>query len=661
MGAENYFDEVPIVWAPTAERVNAANITRFMTRHQIGTLKELRSRAEGDPSWFWGAVMEDLRWPFVTPYSEVLDMSQGKPWPRFFVGGQTNVAMAALDRHQQHDMAHKLAIIGHPESGAIKSWTYQDLYRDANRVAATLRSLGVDRGTVVGVYLPMIGEAVVAMLALAKIGAIFMPIFSGYGAEAMRIRLDDAGASVLICADGFTRRGRFVEMKTTVDEAIHDSATVSTVIVVQKTGAKIDWVEGRDRWWSDLLQGESVSNQTTPLPADTPLMILYTSGTTGKPKGAVHSHTGFPVKCTQDLQHSFDLKPEDILFWFTDMGWMMGPFMVYGGLVTGCTIVLYDGTPDWPDPSALWRIIAQYGVSVFGISPTVIRSLMTVGTDPLQGHDLTSLRILGSSGEPWNPEPWRWFFTHVGQGRCPIVNYSGGTEISGGILAASAVEPQKPCAFSGPIPGMAARVLDDQGMPMSGDVGELALLGPWPGMTHGFWHDESRYLESYWNRFEGIWVHGDFAYIDQDGFWYILGRSDDTIKVAGKRVGPAEVESILVGHDAVREAAAIGVPHPVKGETIVCFVAPKHAAIEETELIALVEKHLGKALRPSKVVMVQELPKTRNGKIVRRALKAQYLGRPLGDVSAIENLESLAAIPQVVDPVPPRDTLSTEV
>ncbi len=659
MAEDNYFEEVPIVWTPSPERVTSANITRFMTRHHLSTLQELRNRAEADPGWFWGRVMEDLEWPFPTPYREVLDVSQGAPWPKFFVGGETNVALAALDRHQDAGLGGKVAVIAHPESGDMKTWTYRELYDEANQVAARLRTLGVSKGTVVAVYLPMIGEAVVAMLALAKIGAIFLPIFSGYGADAVRIRLEDAGASIIICADGFTRRGRLVEMKTTVDEAIRTLPTVRTVIVVKKTGHAVNWVADRDRWWTDLLTNEAVSDQTTTFAADTPLMILYTSGTTGKPKGALHSHTGFPVKCTQDLQHSFDLKSDDVLFWFTDMGWMMGPFMVYGGLVTGATIVLYDGTPDWPDASALWRIIAEHRVSLFGISPTVIRSLMAEGTEPLEGHDLTSLRVLGSSGEPWNPEPWQWFFTHVGRTHCPIVNYSGGTEISGGILAASAVEPQKPCAFSGPIPGMAARVLDEQGVPVSGSVGELAVMAPWPGMTHGFWHDKSRYLEAYWQKFEGVWVHGDFAYIDSDGFWYILGRSDDTIKIAGKRVGPAEVESILVGHRAVREAAAIGVPHPIKGESIVCFVTRTEAGIGEAELIALVEKHLGKALRPSKVIMVPELPKTRNGKIVRRALKAQYLGKPLGDVTAVENLPSLLAIPRAIDTDAGNDTPTT--
>lgn len=646
MGDDNYFDQVKVVWTPTAERVDSANITRFMKQHQLSSLDALRRRAEAEPDWFWGAVMTDLQWPFVTPYQEVLDRSHGAPWPQFFVGGQTNLALAAVDRHQEDGLGDKVAVIGHSESGVGKSWTYRELYRDANQMAASLLKLGVGQGTVVALYLPMIGEAVVAMLALAKIGAIFLPIFSGYGADAMRIRLEDAGASCVIAADGFTRRGRLVEMKAIVDEAVATLPQVSTVIVVKKTDNAITWVPGRDRWWADLLTGE-VSDQTITLPADAPLMLLYTSGTTGKPKGAVHSHTGFPVKCTQDLQHSFDLRPDDVLFWFTDMGWMMGPFMVYGGLITGATIVLYDGTPDWPDASALWHIIAEHRVSMFGISPTVIRSLMTSGIEPLKGYDLTSLRILGSSGEPWNPEPWHWFFTHVGQTRCPIVNYSGGTEISGGILAASAVEPQKPCAFSGPIPGMAARVLNDQGDVVTETVGELALIGPWPGMTHGFWHDASRYLEAYWQRFEGIWVHGDFAYIDRDGFWYILGRSDDTIKVAGKRVGPAEVESILVSHPLVREAAAIGVPHPIKGESIVCFITAQDE-VEPEDLLGLVEKHLGKALRPSALLVVPELPKTRNGKIVRRALKAQYLGRPLGDVSAIENLGSLAAVPQVM-------------
>ncbi len=642
--AQNIFENAPIVWQPTPEQLETANITRFMGRYGILSLNSLRDRAANDPAWFWDAVMKDMEWPFVTPYQEVLDVSDGIAWPKFFVGGRTNLALAAVDRHALGPNGDKIAVIAHPELGAVKTWTYRQLYDQANELAVKLRELNIGPGDVVGVYLPMMGEAVVAMIALAKIGAIFLPIFSGYGADALRIRLVDARAKVLICADGMTRRGRSINMKETVDIAIRDLSQIAHIIVVQKTHQDVGWVPARDVWWQDLVLGETVADQTVAVESETPLMVIYTSGTTGKPKGAVHTHTGFPVKCTQDLQHSFDLKPQDKLFWYTDMGWMMGPFMVYGGLVTGSTIVLYDGTPDWPDPGVLWRIVDEHRVTVFGISPTVIRALMAYGTDPIKTYQLDSLRVLGSSGEPWNPDPWEWFFTQIGRKRCPIVNYSGGTEISGGILAASTVEPQKPCAFSGPIPGMAALVLNDQGTPVHERVGELALMQPWPGMTRGFLHDRERYLESYWSRFPGIWVHGDFAYIDGEGFWYILGRSDDTIKVAGKRVGPAEIESVLVSHPQVAEAAAIGVPHPVKGESLVCFVVLIEPTPPEEELVHLVESSMGKALKPAKVIRVQELPKTRNGKVVRRAIKAQYLGQPLGDVSAIENPGALAAI-----------------
>lgn len=641
----NPFEQAPIVWRPTPQWLEEANLTGFMRKQDITSLNSLRQRAAQDPAWFWDSVMEDLSWPFTEPYHTTLDLSDGIAWPRFFVGGQTNLALAAVDRHAVGSLADKVAVISHPELGAVKTWTYRQLYDQANQLAAQLLKIGVGLGDIVGVYLPMTGEAVVAMLALAKVGAIFLPVFSGYGADALRIRLEDANAKVLICADGMTRRGKSLPMKAIADQAASElNGQIEHIIVVQKTHQEVPWTLPRDLWWHDLVGGELVPDQTRIVDSETPLMVIYTSGTTGKPKGAVHTHTGFPVKCTQDLQHSFDFKASDILFWFTDMGWMMGPFMVYGGLITGATIVLYDGTPDWPDPQVLWRLLDEHRVTIFGISPTVIRALMVYGTEPLAPYTFDSLRILGSSGEPWNPDPWDWFFTHVGHQRCPIVNYSGGTEISGGILAASAVEAQKPCAFSGPIPGMAAVVLDDQGNAVTQQVGELAITVPWPGMTRGFLHDRERYLDSYWRRFPGVWVHGDFAYIDADGFWYILGRSDDTMKLAGKRVGPAEIESILVSHPQVAEAAAIGVPHPVKGEALVCFVVLLDPKPPAEELMHLVESSMGKALKPSKIIVVEELPKTRNGKVVRRAIKARYLGQPLGDISAIENLVALESI-----------------
>jgi len=381
-------------------------------------------------------------------------------------------------------------------------------------------------------------------------------------------------------------------------------------------------------------------------------MIIYTSGTTGQPKGALHTHCGFPIKAAQDLAHCFDVKPEDTVYWVSDMGWMMGPWLVYGTALLGATIALYDGAPDFdprgPGPDRLWSVVERHRVSVLGISPTLIRSLMQHGEEPVRRHDLSSLRVLGSTGEPWNPDPWSWFFRTVGSGRLPIVNYSGGTEISGGILGGNLLLPLKPTAFAAPVPGMAADVVDERGQPVRGEVGELVIRRPWIGMTRGFWKDPERYLETYWSRFSGLWTHGDWAAVDSDGMWYILGRSDDTIKVAGKRLGPAEVESILMGHPAILEAACVGVPDPLKGQEIVCLcVLRPGAAVDETlgdQLRERVSQRLGKPLRPRAVYFVRDLPKTRNAKVMRRVVRAALLGEPTGDLSSLENPSAFAEL-----------------
>lgn len=628
-------------WYPSEERIRESHLGKFLEQYQMSDLPALRERAFRDPEWFWDAVVKMIDWPFVTGYSKVIDQSQGMEWTNWFVGGKTNLALAALDRHVDNGYGDKRAIIEETESGKVRTWTYKELQEATDRLAYALQDLHVEEGDRVAIYLPMSSEAVMTMLACAKLGAIVVPIFSGYGAPAIATRLQDAEVKICITADGYTRRGRIVEMKVTADEALKDMSGIQ-VVVVSRLGIQVPWTQERDLRFEDLI----ASAPKKPFPtrivsSDAPLLLIYTSGTTGKPKGALHVHTGFPLKATQDLWHAFDLKSQDIFFWYTDMGWMMGPWMVYGGLITGATIVLYDGTPDYPHAGRLWEMIDAHHVTVFGISPTVIRGLMGEGDAPLQGKDLSSLRVLGSSGEPWNVGPWNWFYEKIGHERCPIINYSGGTEISGGILSGFVTEPSKPAAFNGPIPGMVAEIWDSEGLPAKQQIGELVIRAPWPGMTRGFWKNDQRYIESYWQRFPKVWVHGDYAYIDDEGFWFISGRSDDTIKVAGKRVGPAEVESVLVSHPKVIEAAAIGVPDPVKGEALVCFVVSRGDLALDNELKDYVAHHMGKSLRPSAIYLVPELPKTRNGKVVRRAIRASFLGLPLGDVSSIENITVL--------------------
>ncbi|HWI64535.1 MAG TPA: AMP-binding protein, partial [Symbiobacteriaceae bacterium] len=475
------------------------------------------------------------------------------------------------------------------------------------------------------------------------------PIFSGFAPQAAGSRLEDAGAKVLITADGFTRRGKAVNMKAAADEAVALAPSVEKVVVVRRLGAFINWNSQQDIWYHDLTEKQPLTFETERLDPEDPFMIIYTSGTTGRPKGAVHVHCGFPIKAAQDMAHCFDVSEQDVVMWFTDLGWMMGPWLIFGTLILGSTMFLYDGAPDFPQPDRIWAAVEQHGITHLGLSPTVIRALAPHGEHWPAGHDLRSLRVLGGTGEPWNPEPWLWFFRHIGGERCPIINYSGGTETSGGILGCVVTRPLKPCSFNTAIPGMGVAVLDEFGQPVpAGTVGELALTVPWVGMTRGFWNAPERYIEAYWSRFPATWVHGDWASVDEEGFWYIHGRSDDTIKIAGKRVGPAEFESVLVSHPAVAEAAAISVPHEIKGEAVVCFAvltpgaAPSPALARE--LKDLIAGQMGKPLAPEEVKFVGALPKTRNAKIMRRVIKAAYLGKEPGDLSALENPEAVEGI-----------------
>jgi acetyl-CoA synthetase len=440
-------------------------------------------------------------------------------------------------------------------------------------------------------------------------------------------------------------------MKPIADEAAAQIPTLQHLIVLNQAGEWLIEDLSPDAGPPTTFPGPFDDSPTERTSAENPMMIIYTSGTTGKPKGAVHTHCGFPIKSAQDMWMGLDLHPDETLFWMTDMGWMMGPWEVFGTLLMGATMMLYDGAPDFPGPDRVWSLVDRHKVSALGVSPTLIRALRSRsgGSDEMvHQHDLSSLRKFASTGEPWNPDPWMWLFQNVGRGKLPIINYSGGTEISGGIVMGNVLTPMKPCAFSGPLPGMAADVIDENGNSLRGQVGELVIREPWIGMTRGFWKDPQRYVDTYWSRFPDVWVHGDWAAVDNDGLWYILGRSDDTIKMAGKRVGPAEVESVLVAHAQVSEAAAVGVPDPLKGEALVCFCVLKKDANGDTALAAelkdRVARDLGKALAPKEIVFVGDIPKTRNAKVMRRIVRAAYLGESLGDTSALENPSSLNQI-----------------
>jgi acetyl-CoA synthetase len=636
------------VWFPKPEEMKQTRLYRFMNKLGYQDYDAFYQQSVRDVAWFWEEVVKDLGLEWSRPYSRVMDTSGGIAWTRWFVDGKLNITVNCLDRFVNDPASrHRLALIWEGDDGAAKTYTYRDLWRHVNAVAAGLKRLGIRAGDRVAIYLPMIAENVIAMLAVARIGAIFTPCFSGFGAEAVATRIQGCGAKLLITADGFLRRGKTVKMKEEADLAADLSPTVEKVVVVKRLGRECPWNPERDVEW-DSLSGEMKTLPPHETDASDPFMIIYTSGTTGKPKGTVHVHAGFPVKAAFDAAYGFDVGPGDILFWVTDMGWMMGPWMVFGALLTGSTMFVYEGTPDYPAPDRLWKLVEKYGVSHLGISPTLIRALMKQGESWLDGHDLSSLRVFGSTGEPWNPEPWHWLFEKVGQKRVPIFNYSGGTEISGGILGCNLLKPLVPCGFSGPLPGMDADVLGEDGKPVRGQVGELVMKQPWVGMTNGFWQDPDRYMDTYWSRWPDVWVHGDWVLVDDQGYWFITGRSDDTLKIAGKRLGPAEMESVLVDHPAVSEAATVGVPDAEKGEAAVCFVTLKKQVTEinglEQELVEFVAGKMGKALKPKRVHIVDELPKTRNGKILRRVIRAAYLGEPAGDLSSLENPQAVEAV-----------------
>lgn len=640
-----------IVWTPGTRELERSRLLRFVREHGLPDYDALLTRAVADPSWYWDAVVKHLGLEWSQPYDQVLDLERGLAWPRWFVNGRYNYVHDALDKRATGPDQERTAIIWEGDGGDIRQLSYAELAAETNRLAAALRALGINKGDRVGIFLPMVPETAIATLACGKIGAIFIPIFSGYGADAAATRLRDCDARLLITADGFYRRGRSIPMKVTADEAAESAACVEHLLVYRHTGQDVPWTPGRDVWWHEAVAGMPDQFETEQTAGDDPYMIIYTSGTTGRPKGAVHTHAGFPIKAAHDLAFCFDLQRDDLLFWLTDLGWMMGPWAIEGGLLLGATLLLFEGTPDYPEPDRMWRIVERHRATVLGISPTAIRALMSRGDDWVRNCDLSSLRAFGSTGEPWNPGPWQWLFDVPGKGRCPILNYSGGTEISGGIVGCVTILPQKPCAFSSAVPGMAADVVDPTGQPVRGEVGELVVRQPWVGMTNGFWRDAERYEETYWSHLPDTWVHGDWALIDEDGFWYILGRSDDTIKVAGKRLGPAEVESAAVAHPAVQEAAAVGVPDELKGEKVAVFVIlrpgfePSDALRDEVR--DTVAARLGRPLRPDIVRFVDDLPRTRNAKIMRRVIRAKFLGNAdLGDLSALENPAAVDGIGQ---------------
>jgi acetyl-CoA synthetase len=618
------------VWSPDEARLERANLTRLMRRFGIERYAELHRVSIEEPEQFWPELIDDLALEFSHPWERVLDTSRGIEWATWFVGGRVNVARNCVHRWAARKPDETAAVfLG--EDGTRRERTWAQLSRETTQLAEALVELGVEPGDRVAIFMPMCPEVAVASHACAHVGAVQVPVFSGFAAPAVRQRLEASDAKVVICADWSLRRGRRMEMRATLDEVVGDRHVIA-------------W-ERESQSWPELVRRQP--GELPPLEVDSehPYLLTYTSGTTGQPKGVLHVQGGFLVSIAREVAYQTDVHEGERMHFATDMGWIMGPWTVVGGGAVGATIVFAEGAPDWPD-DRLWRTVETERVTMLGVSPTLIRALIPKG-DP--ESDLSSLQAIATTGEPWNPDPYRWLHERVGHGRVPIVNLSGGTEVGACFLSVAITEPIKPVSLGFPALGEDMDVVDAEGRPVRGEVGELVCRRPFPGMTRGLWGDPARYLDTYWRRFPGVWTHGDWASIDEDGYWFLHGRSDDTLNIAGKRIGPAELESAAIASGAVAEAAAIGVPHEVKGEVAWIFCVPRPGEEpSEQDVAAKVGEMLGKAFRPERIVFVTALPKTRSAKIVRRAVRARALGRDPGDLSSLENPESLEEIERAV-------------
>jgi acetyl-CoA synthetase len=617
-----------VIWSPAPELVEQANVTRLIRRLGCADYHELHRRSIEEPDRFWPEVVDDLAIEFSQPWARVVDLTEGPEWAKWFVGGRVNVARVCV-----HDWARRtpgaLAAVLRGENGDRREWTFAQLSQEVTRLAEALVALGVEPGDRVAIFMPMSPAAAVASHACAHIGAVQVPIFSGFAAPAILQRLEDSKAKVLVSASHSYRRGVRVPMRQIADEAVREAPSAQHVV---------EWDRDSGDWDAALGPGE-----LPPLEVESehPYLLAYTSGTTGRPKGALHVHGGFLVSIAREAAYQTDVKRGDRVLFATDMGWIMGPWTVVGAGACGAAVVYTEGAPDWPQ-DRLWATIEEERVTMLGVSPTLIRALIPKG-EPQQ--DLSSLKAMCTTGEPWNRDPYLWLFEHVGGGRAPIVNISGGTEVGACFLSTCIVEPVKPVALGFPALGEDLDVVDSEGRSVRGEVGELVCRRPWPGMTRGVWRDPERYLDTYWRRFPGVWTHGDWASVDEDGYWYLHGRSDDTLNIAGKRIGPAELESAAIASGVVAEAAAVGVPHEVKGESawIFCVARPGEEA-DAARVADAVAAALGKAFKPERIVWVSALPKTRSAKIVRRAVRAKAIGEDPGDLSSLENPEALEEI-----------------
>ena len=632
-------------WAPSPEQLATANVARLASRLGCDGYPALHRVSIEEPDRFWRAVRDDLEIPFTRDWDAVLDDSRGVEWTTWFEGSRLNVATACVHRWAAERPSDEAAI-WQAEDGTRASLNWEELSREVKRFAEALVRLGVCPGDTVAMYLPMSPQAAIVSHACAHVGAIQLPIFSGFAAPAIAARLTDAEAKVLVTADGTLRRGATVPLKEIADDALRAAPSVESVVVWRRLGGEAPMADGRDHDWDGLVAEAPGELEPYDAASETPYLLAYTSGTTGRPKGALHVQGGLLMSIAREAAYQADLRAGDRVLFATDMGWIMGPWTVVGAGAVGAAVVYMEGAPDWP-ADRIWNLVESERVTMLGISPTLVRALIPKG-EPTA--DLTSLRAVTTTGEPWNRGPYDWLNDHVcGGGRIPIVNISGGTEVGACFLSVSLLAPAKPCSLGFPALGQDLDVFDAEGQSLRGEVGELVCKRAWPGMTRGIWRDPERYLETYWSRFPGVWTHGDWASVDEDGYWFLHGRSDDTLNIAGKRIGPAELESAAVNHPSVAEAAAIGVPHEVKGEVpwLFCVLKPDESA-DADDVSRAVTDELGKAFKPERILFVPALPKTRSAKVVRRAVRATALGEDAGDLSTLENPDSLEEIARVV-------------
>ncbi|SNR51691.1 AMP-binding protein [Halorubrum vacuolatum] len=668
-----------VVYEPDPAFVESTNVAAFMREHGIESHEELiertTTRVDGAPDsgidWFWDEIIEYLGIDFYTEYDAVRDDTEGPQFTSWYPGGEINIAHNVLDRHAAIDSQNRnrVALIWEGEPGDVREVTFHELHRESNRVANYLESVGIGTGDTVALYLPMVPEVVAILYGCLKVGAIVVPIFSGFGTEATATRIADAEARVLFTADGFYRRGSEVYLKSDADAAIEEAGHVEHVVVYDRLGetpasesgsdtkavdstatGSVPWNDDRDATYESAIGAQPSTYETKRLGSDQESMLLYSSGTTGTPKGIVHTHAGVLVQCAKEIYFGFDAKPHDRFFWVSDIGWMMGPWTLIGNHTFGNTVFMYEGAPDHPEPDRFWKLIDRHGLTVFGISPTAIRALRKHGDEWVEGHDLSSLRLLGSTGEPWDPESWLWFHEVIGGGEAPIINISGGTEICGCFLMPMPTQPLKPCTLGGPGLGMAIDIVDFDGESVRDrhERGLLVARDSCPSMTKSLWSGDERYLDEYWSRFGDLWDHGDFAQQDEDGFWFLHGRADDALNVAGRKVGPAEIEGVLIEHDAVNQAAAVGVPDDTTGTAVVAYVVlePGITPTDDLreELREVVGAEHGKPFRPRELLFVDAFPKTQSGKIIRRAIEAVHTGEDPGDLSSMENPEALEGL-----------------